>query len=402
MPDDPIASTATPDAADAADGGWTVESNSVPVELAPEDTTAKAQGATDAYGAAGNEKEGIGDEEPAGSAAVAPPAASASTPAKNKGKTLNERKASLTKEIDALTYRKHETDRQFQESAARLAKLRGELVEGESKLPGKGPAAPATAVASVARPKHPKYQDFETDELYNAAVATWETADQQWLEARETALKTDITTGLDARLQREREMSAARVAQDELVGRLEAAREAHADWDEKAGVLADLRSSWVDPSSDLKTPFLSDIGQNTPDGPEFLYWLATHPTEAQALADLQPTQPLRDAIIIASSPHQLMEHFATLEGQREFQRLKGMHPGQMFQMVGALSARLAAAPGGPTAAAPHPITAAVPSAKPPVGAPRARTDSGSGASPGSFEEFMAAEDAKEKAAKLQP
>ena len=384
-------SAAMPSATAQSDDGWKVESASVSVEPAPADTTAKP---TETLEKATSDEPEREAHEPA----EVTPSASATEPAvktKPKG-AVTDRKKALTDDINRLTYEKRETEREVARLKAEAAALtRRPATEA---TPATRQTRP-TKAALPPRPDHPEYKEFETDEDYNAAVAKWRTDDAAWLEARETALKTDITGGVEARLRTERAMQAARQAEEDTLARIDEVRVQHDDWDEKQPALANIVSPWADPERGVKAPFLSDVVQSSPESGEILYWAMSEPEAAQAFANLRPTRAMRDAVVESSSPLQLVQHFATPEGQREFAQLQAMHPIRLMQMVGALSARLAAASSGPASTAPHPITSAHPSAKPPVGTPRARTETGPAAPTTDFTDWMAQEDAKDNAAR---
>ena len=332
--------------------------------------------------------------------------------AKKKGPTLTERTAQLRKDVDTLTYQKHQTTREIDDATARLAKLRGELAEADKKAKPADSGTPASSAdppkpaADIAMPAHPKYRDFDTDEAYESAVATWRTDVTAWQTTREEALEAKIGKAVDTRLQSQRGEADAEQAHRALITRLEAARAKHPDWDEKATALRDIRSSWYNPEhhGQVRTPFLSDLAQslmasNNEEGAELLHWLGSDPARAQQLADLLPTRPLRDALVMAPSVIPLLEHFATPDGATEFEALKGMHPVRLFQAVGAISARLSAAPRGSAQPA-HPITAASPAVKPPVGTAGVRGPAHPGAPP-VFEDWNASEDARELKERLR-
>ena len=328
--------------------------------------------------------------------------------AKKKGQTLSERTAQLRKDVDTLTYQKHQTAREIGEATARLTKLRGELAAADKTTPVTSTPAQTSAqpAADLAMPEHPKYRDFDTDEAYEAAVAKWRTDVTAWQGKREEALETKIGKSLDTRLQAQRGDAEAEQAHTAMVKTLEAARAKHPDWREKSTALRDIRSSWYDPEhhGEVRTPFLSDLSQTlmafgNEEGAELLHWLGSDPQRAQRLADLLPTRPIRDALVMAPSVIPLLDHFATDDGAQEFEALKGMHPVRLFQAIGAISARLSAAPRGSAQSA-HPITAAHPAVKPPVGAAGVRGPAQTGAPP-AFEDWKAAEDARELKERLR-
>jgi hypothetical protein len=396
--------TATPAAAPApaSDDGFTYESASVPFEPAPLDTTAgAAPGAALQQGDAQETGEGDGEAVADAAASAAPTQTIvAKAPAGGKKRTtLAERTAELRRQTDRATYELRETERRIQERQAELARL----TPPASARPAT-PARPDPQTSDATPPPHPNYRDFDTDELYETAVATWRAAMSHWQIARERGLERRLQSSVEARLQSEAHAKALERADAALVSRLDSTRKKYPDWDEKSksDALASLTSPWYNPAEHgpLQTPFLSDLAQHHDDGPEFLYWLASHPEEAQTLADIRPTRPFRDALLHAPTLLPILQHFATPAGQKELQTLQTLHPVRLFQAIGALSVRLAAAPGGSAAGARHAITSAVPSGKPPGGSPGA-SGAGAHADPKSqsFDEWYAAENAREESAR---
>ena len=405
--------------ADQGDGDWAVESHSVDQTPPPLDTTEAAIAAEAKAAAAAapkvaakpagtvapvvedGDQVSASDDDLSESASV--DAAKPEPKAAAKKKTLDDRQKSLTKEINQLTYQKHATAKDIADAQKTLTALRAELAETERKLgkdtpPKKAavgsPDQPATAASM---PVHPKYTDFETDEQYTEAEGKWHTEVATWQTAREAALEAKIAAGVDQRLTADQRRRQAEASVADFATRLETAKAAHPDWDEKAAGLADVRSPWA-ASDAAPTPFLTDLARYNEDGPEVLYWLASHPDEAQELANLLPTRPMRDALLESSSAVALLEHFATPEGQQAFQAMQRMHPVRLMQAIGALSARLTAESSGPAPTVPRPITSAVPSAKPPVGSPRARSEPGvdDPNAPFNFEKWNADEDRRER------
>ena len=335
--------------------------------------------------------------------------AQATPPAKSKSKVpLKERTAQLKHEVDTLTHTKHRTRGEVEAAERRLADLTRQIADNETRLRGtpskddkKPVAASATDDAELPMPEFPDYRKFATDEEYETArakyqadMATWQRADRERLERR-------LTAGVESRFR-----DAGAEAQFEAaVKRLETTRDKVAgskpDWDEKRANLADVQSSWYDPvrHGEAKTPFLSDVArtllmQGRDEGAELLYWLGEDPDRAQALADLIPTRPMRDALVNAPSVIPLLDHFATEEGRAEFEAMKQMHPIRANQAVGALAVRLAGASSGSSAVS-HPITKAQPSARPPAGTPGARGQSGQGTPKRNFADDVLEENAQE-------
>lgn len=328
-----------------------------------------------------------------------------STPEAAKGKAkskvpLDKRTQKLRHEIDTLTYQRREGERQ-------LADLNRRIQDGQATLSRAAPPATETTAteADLPQPTLPKYRDYATDEEYETAVGKYHTDLAAWQTDQVRRLEQRITEGVESRFRGAGHEAAANAAEHRLITTLDKVRGGKADWNDKAVALKDITSSWYDPSKhgDATAPFLSDLARTRlsmglEDGAELLYWLGSDPDRAQVLADLFPTRPIRDALVQASSVLELLDHFSTDEGQREFEALKQMHPIRVNQAIGALSVRLAGASSGSSAAS-HPITNAHPSARPPAGTPGAR---GSGAVPGkkpSFENWMAAEDEKDLAAR---
>src|SRR3990167_2349222 len=394
----------------AGDDGFTHESASVSFDAPPIDTTVGATAAAEPVAAREPDPTPV-SEEPADEpevAAAAPVAdasqesASLATAApvkpKKKGTTLTERTTVLKRDVDALTYQKHQAQRELDDLTAKAASLRAGLQPAPAAPPAPRPA-PAAEADPGPMPEPPKYRDFATDEEFAAAETTWRTAMGAWQTARDTALEQRITGGIDSRLTAAQAEAPARRAEAAMAQRLDAARAKHPDWAEKTAALRDLRSAWYDPATHgpaTATPFLSDLAQHhTADGAELLPWLWADPARAQVLADLRPTRPLRDALVLAPSILPLLEFFATPDGTRAFEDLKRMHPIRMNHALGALSARLTAASPGPAPAA-HVMTKAVPPAKPPAGTPGARRD-GTPPGPDTFDNWYAAEDARELA-----
>jgi hypothetical protein len=312
-----------------------------------------------------------------------------------KTKKKGDRPADLQRAIDKRTYELRETERKIAERQRELAALGTTTPK---------PAAPEPTPAETAMPEPPKYRDFETDELFEAAVATWRTDMAAWQTGRETALEQRITTAVDGRFKSTATEADTHAAETRLRTTLGAVYAKHADWDEKVEALGDLRSSWYEPSKhgESQTPFLTDLSKNRmaaghEDGAELLYLLASDPDRAQGLADLLPSRPMRDALIMAPAIQPLLDHFASDAGAEAFERINRMHPILLFQAIGALSAQLQTAPRGSVAAA-HPITSAVPPVKPPGAGPSARP--AAPAVPGAmppFDEWMASEDARDLA-----
>lgn len=320
-------------------------------------------------------------------------------PAKPKNKVpAAKRTQALKHEIDTLTYKRREEER-------RLEALRREIAEAETKRP----AAKASPVAEVKDepkplPTIPKYRDYATDEEYEAAVGAYHTELAAAIADQQTRLERRITEGVESRFRSAGDEAEMASAERQFLTTLEKVRSDKPDWNARAENLKTLTSAWYNPEThgDATAPFLSDLARTRlsmglEDGGEMLYWLGEDGDRAQSLADLFPTRPLRDALVHAPSVMPLLEHFATPEGQQEFETLKRMHPLRVNQAIGALSVRLAGASRGSSVGS-HSITKALPSARPPAGTPGARSAPAAGRKQ-TFDDWMCAEDEKELLAK---
>jgi len=425
--------------ADDGDSGFESDSASVGFVEAPEDTTAQATGQVEDDGdpgatrelsasaegvnAQGEEGDDKGAEEkgakPEGQQGK-PQAQAQAGKGKKANKPLTQRVGELKDDIDRLTHEKHKTAAEKDRAAAELANTRAELAKvqkeiADAKAAGTAAAPPAdkakpTAAAEDVEPEIPDYRKFDTDEAFEAAMADYRTKHREWhnrqMDAAINKAKKDITEGVETRFKNNDAEAAQAAANTRMATTLTEVRASKPDWNEKRDALKDIQSAWYDPKThgDVTTPFLADLAQSrmmagNKDGAELLYWLGSDKARAQRLADLLPSRPLRDAIVRAPSVQALLEHFATEEGAEQFNSLRRMPPQDVFLAVGALSARLESAPGGPDTTV-HRITNARPSTSPRVGSPGARAGSGGGstaANSNSFDDWMAAEDAKEEA-----
>lgn len=419
-----------PDAdAGAGDDGFVIESHSAMdvSEPHPDDTTVHPQNELDIAAAAAaeaepvkgaqGEGEGEGETEPAKAAgAAAPVAVEKGKGGKRKGPTLDQRAATLKQQVDELTYQKHQTQRDTDEALRKLGELRQELARVEAKrgaAPAAEPEKPAVPGAvAVARPDFPDYRKYATDDEYDAAVATYRKDDAAWVQAQIEAsvgkAREDLTKGFDARRTDERVAAEVEQAQRETATRLRAFQAEHPDWQEKTAATDGLRSRWYDPAKfgRAQTPFLSDLLVNHPgDGAGVGYFVGelmeSDPDAAQRIADLLPYAHVRDAFLHVPSAIPLLQHFATPDGAREFEALNRMHPQAAFVALGALHARLTAAPSGSAEVPRRPITSAVPTARPPVGSPGANGSGAAPAEPSTFYDWHVQEDARELKEKLR-
>lgn len=366
--------------ADTADGGWTVESASVPPEVETPPVAPAIPAVRPAPLAAREDDE---DREEA-------PAAAGPDGAEKVSRRV--RKAQRYEEMERA---KGEAERTADTARRENETLRKRLEALERGDTAATVVPPKPDVAPVGPARCPKLSEFDSEEAFDEALEKWH---QDGLVARETALRNTLTGEVETRLERERTERAQAESQRRFEDRLRAVGEAHPDLKDKIAAHADV---FAGITAD-KAPFLFDVISNTDTGAELLPRFADRPDLAEALAELPiPTRPLRDAVVRSSVPELLMEHFATRDGREEYLQLRTLHPVDAIRAIGALEARLSAATSGSAGGAPEPITSAVPSVRPPVGSPRARDVSSSAAPPPDFEKYMADEDAKDLAAKLK-
>ncbi len=378
QPDDPHPNGESRDGIEPDEDGWVVESDSViepgqqpdPPERERVPPVAASEAAEPDAAAPADDPEppAAAEDEPAdpsaGATAEGAAAPTGSRKKENKARRFN----------DAVRAR-HDAERRLALEAAKRETLEQELARTRAAPPGASPpAAPATPdAAAPAMPVHPTYSDFDTEADYQQAATKWATDLEAWQTAREERLATAITGAVDDRLVQQQVRDQIRVRQDRFGHSLRAVAEQHPDLSEAVKNLEGIRSSWA-PAGAPETPFIHDLVLNTRTGADYYYHLATHPEEAQVVAELFPSRHLRDAVLRSSAPDRLMRYFATDEGRDAFHRLAGLpDAGDVRQTIGELSARLeAAAVRGPASTAPKPITSATPPAQPPVGSPMAR------------------------------
>lgn len=160
------------------------------------------------------------------------------------------RKGGFQRRIDKLTREKRELE-------ARIAALEGKLAGGAA-TPAAGEAReqpPAEA------PGKPKPEDFDTYEAYTEALTDWKLEQRERERARQEAERQVFETWL---------------------ARIEAARQAHPDFDEVV---------------DSDTPVSAAMQQailESEQGAEIAYWLGKHPEEAARIAKLPPIAAIRE------------------------------------------------------------------------------------------------------------
>lgn len=161
------------------------------------------------------------------------------------------RKGGFQRRIDKLTREKRELE-------ARIAALEAKLAGGTGKTPAgedHEPTPPGEA------PGKPKPEDFDTYEAYTEALTDWK------LEQRER--------------ERARQEAERRVF-ERWLQRIEAARQAHPDFDE-------VVDSDTPVSAAMQQAILeSDLGA------EIAYWLGKHRAEAERISQLPPIAAIRE------------------------------------------------------------------------------------------------------------
>ena len=377
-PDDP-----PPPVADGRDGiepdedGWVVESHSViepgqppepperervpPVVTAAASETAPEADTSDDASASAAGDDATAETDPAAETA----AEGEATP------TGSRKKENKARRFNDAVRARHDAERRLAIEAAKRETLEQELARTRTAPPGTPPATDGPPAPAM--PVHPTYSDFDTETDYQQATSQWATDLEAWQTAREARLATAITGAVDDRLAHQQVHTQLRAQQDRFGHSLREVAEQHPDLPAAVKNLEGIRSSWAPPGAP-ETPFIHDLVLNTRTGADYYYHLATHPEEAQVVAELFPSRHLRDAVLRSSAPDRLMRYFATDEGRDAFHRLAGLpDAGDVRQTIGELSARLeAAAARGPALTAPKPITRATPPAQPPVGSPMAR------------------------------
>ncbi len=257
-------------------------------------------------------------------------------------------------EINRLTFERRELER-----------INARLRQGT----GPAPAAPAPKPKAPDQPvlsKRPVFADYQGNEKYPDPWKAYEADDAAWLDAREAHITKTVEARaiktIEQRLAKQNAERAEIERQARYDERLERAKAKHADFDQVIENLSDETKTPI-------TPFLEDLLEQHPDGPELLYHLGSHPEEAATLATLPLTYAMMDALHNTSAPAQLLSYLATHPD--EVDRLRRKSGAGQLVALGELTARLAGAPVGsppvvkPQPKAPQPIQ--------PVGGTRAST-----------------------------
>lgn len=264
------------------------------------------------------------------------------------------RRQSIQAEIDDLTTRKHSVRRDVEAEEARLAAVRGELATLETKQK-------PTAESTQPTPK-PTVDKFQTYEEFVEALSDWK-ADQK-AAAAAAKVKKEIDDRLDQ--ERKRGETDAQLRQQQAVyaqhgARLDAARKAHADFDQVIAAAADVR---------LPPALMNDIPRS-PAGPEIMYYFGKNPDVVEQITELPITMPMHEAIMESPIAPKLFAHLAA--HPEECAQISTLPPRQALVAMGKLESRLdVASSSGPTPAA-APVTKAPAPPKPVGGGATATT-----------------------------
>lgn len=252
--------------------------------------------------------------------------------------TAAERKAELQAKINAETRAYHDAKREREAEQAALQQLRQER-EALAKAPP--PTAVDKPVWSKFEEDGKSYDEFlDARDAFNAAHVI-------------SAAKAELQQVRDAeRQQFEERQQATRHFEQKAAHekRIAAAVEKYPDfYDVVEKNLADIPDS----------PFLTDMVQLREGGEEVLYHMATHPDEARVLVTLEPTKPMRDALMrMPGDPTAVLSYFA--QHPQEFDRINREHPAIALVALGEISGRLRGAKNG------SPQSESVSHAKPPT------------------------------------
>lgn len=162
------------------------------------------------------------------------------------------RKSGYQRRIDKLTREKRELE-------ARLAALEQRVAGGDKKPAGEAAETKPEAKAPAGDGR-PNPEDFDTYEAYTEALVDWKTEQAERRRAAEAAERRTF---------------------EAWTARLEAARQAHDDFDEV-----------VDSELPLSDAMFQAIVESE-QGAELAYYLGSHPEEAERIAKLSPVAAIR-------------------------------------------------------------------------------------------------------------
>lgn len=214
------------------------------------------------------------------------------------------------------------------------------------------------------------WKEFEKDRTawFNAEVDRRSTvaAERAAAKVQESIKAEQAKDAEDRKTQAKTAADAERQAKHKA--RIDKAREKYADLDEL--VAQNLE--------DVKSPFLFGLIQNTDEGGEILYHLASKPDEAHLLAQLDPSPAMAAAMTEHDHPLRFLSYFA--QHPDEFSRINDLSPARALLALGRLDKQIEDASRGPSSTpAPPPMTRAAgpirPVVQPPSTGPGARGSS---------------------------
>jgi hypothetical protein len=367
--------------------GWETESHSTPTGETPDDTTLASRQAAATDDDDTPDKTATPPVKETDDAIATPPAKQTAAPDKKaKG---GKRGESLQQRIDRSVAAQRKAERAAEAAEAKAAELAAsyeqqirDLQAKRGAIPETGaPAKPATPPADDGpgdMPDVPQFADFDTDEEYRAAVATYKGALATWMTKHGEALERKITSGLDARLTAEQQQSQVQAHQTQVLGHLSAVRQKYPDFADKVAANAEVLQTIGPPQSHADMAkmgtFVHDLVTTTGEnGAEFYHDLISDPEYLHAVLELEgPTRVIADFVRESPASRALMRYFASSEGQSTYMKLRALPPLTVGREIGRLEGVLESADRGSDPRPTVSITRAHPPVKPPVGSPNAR------------------------------
>lgn len=341
-----------------SDDGWTSASSSAPETQPQADRGATPAPVSDVtVPSVATAVQPVTETMPAEATPAAPP-----TPAKDK--------RSPDARIGEITGKWRSAERQATEERTRRESLERELTELRAKSSAPPPAAPAP-VASKPAP------DWDTYESEGKSWKDYQRDTNAWLTEEVDRRAGTAAEAAAAKIQKQFEeqqtkAADARKAQFAEAAEMDRRRQHDARMTIARAKYSDLDQLVEQNLSDVQSPFLHFLIENTEDGPELLYHLASKPDEAHILAQLQPSQAVGDAIRDADSPTRLLSHFA--QHPDAFARINTLPPQRALLALGRLDRQLEDATPGPSPVPPpSPVTRAAGPIRPVVPPPTTGT-----------------------------
>lgn len=251
-----------------------------------------------------------------------------------KKRTLSGRASELQRQVDELTARKYQLQREL-----------SDLDRSRPAAPVPPPAAAATTPATPAAAQRTEQDKPVTPGLQRPMWSEFEEAGKSWdefqaaqadyLEQRiEAAAEGKIKVALERELASIRETSERQAHEARIdaehKARMRVVRDAHAEeWPQILDNLKDVEVS----------PFIEDVVRLHPGGAEIFYELGKDPDAARVLNSFEWTNTMFDAIMASKNPSAMLLHLA--EDNGEFERIRQMPPAAALYALGALSVTLA-------------------------------------------------------------